>query len=141
MITVFAPAKINLFLHVVGRRPDGYHLLDSLVAFAGVGDPSRFFRTLRANGIEIVEERPFADHHPFSKKEIESLIADAGRDALTLVTTEKDLCRLHGRNDLPDEARQIMPFPVTLEIEGPSLSKMISAWLLCAREKKFTGQK
>ena len=33
-----APAKINLYLHVVGRRADGYHLLDSLVAFAGVGD-------------------------------------------------------------------------------------------------------
>ncbi|MGL4312091.1 MAG: 4-(cytidine 5'-diphospho)-2-C-methyl-D-erythritol kinase [Paracoccaceae bacterium] len=34
----FAPAKINLTLHVTGRRADGYHLLDSLVVFAGVGD-------------------------------------------------------------------------------------------------------
>ncbi|MEI4473106.1 4-(cytidine 5'-diphospho)-2-C-methyl-D-erythritol kinase [Frigidibacter sp. MR17.24] len=34
----FAPAKINLALHVTGRRGDGYHLLDSLVVFAGVGD-------------------------------------------------------------------------------------------------------
>jgi 4-diphosphocytidyl-2-C-methyl-D-erythritol kinase len=34
----FAPAKLNLALHVTGRRPDGYHLLDSLVAFAAVGD-------------------------------------------------------------------------------------------------------
>jgi 4-diphosphocytidyl-2-C-methyl-D-erythritol kinase len=33
-----ACAKINLFLHVTGRRPDGYHLLDSLVVFADVGD-------------------------------------------------------------------------------------------------------
>ncbi len=33
-----APAKINLFLHVVGRRPDGYHLLDSLAVFAGAHD-------------------------------------------------------------------------------------------------------
>ena len=33
-----APAKINLALHVTGRRADGYHLLDSLVVFAGVGD-------------------------------------------------------------------------------------------------------
>ncbi len=38
MISVFAPAKVNLSLHVVGKRADGYHLLDSLVAFAGVGD-------------------------------------------------------------------------------------------------------
>ena len=33
----FAPAKINLALHVVGRRGDGYHLLDMLVAFADIG--------------------------------------------------------------------------------------------------------
>jgi len=37
-ITIFAPAKINLYLHVIGRRADGYHLLDSLVAFADIGD-------------------------------------------------------------------------------------------------------
>lgn len=37
-IEAFAPAKINLALHVTGRRNDGYHLLDSLVVFADVGD-------------------------------------------------------------------------------------------------------
>jgi 4-diphosphocytidyl-2-C-methyl-D-erythritol kinase len=37
-VAAFAPAKINLYLHVVGRRADGYHLLDSLVAFADIGD-------------------------------------------------------------------------------------------------------
>jgi 4-diphosphocytidyl-2-C-methyl-D-erythritol kinase len=35
---VFAPAKINLTLHVTGQRADGYHLLDSLVTFADFGD-------------------------------------------------------------------------------------------------------
>lgn len=36
-----APAKINLALHVTGQRPDGYHLLDSLVVFADIGDRLR----------------------------------------------------------------------------------------------------
>lgn len=34
----FAPAKINLFLHILGRRADGYHNLDSLVVFSALGD-------------------------------------------------------------------------------------------------------
>lgn len=38
MPTEFAPAKLNLCLHVTGQRPDGYHLLDSLVVFCDVGD-------------------------------------------------------------------------------------------------------
>lgn len=37
-IRVFAPAKVNLALHVTGQRADGYHLLDTLVAFADTGD-------------------------------------------------------------------------------------------------------
>lgn len=37
-VAEFAPAKVNLYLRVTGRRDDGYHLLDSLAVFAGVGD-------------------------------------------------------------------------------------------------------
>src|SRR5579875_1207533 len=37
-VAAFAPAKVNLYLHVTGRRADGYHELDSLVAFADIGD-------------------------------------------------------------------------------------------------------
>jgi 4-diphosphocytidyl-2-C-methyl-D-erythritol kinase len=37
-VSAFAPAKVNLYLHVLGRRADGYHRLDSLVAFADIGD-------------------------------------------------------------------------------------------------------
>ena len=37
-ITEFAPAKVNLTLHITGQRADGYHLLDSLVVFCGIGD-------------------------------------------------------------------------------------------------------
>jgi 4-diphosphocytidyl-2-C-methyl-D-erythritol kinase len=37
-VSAFAAAKVNLYLHVLGRRADGYHRLDSLVAFADIGD-------------------------------------------------------------------------------------------------------
>ena len=42
MIEEFAPAKVNLALHVTGRRADGYHLVDSLVVFASAGDRLSF---------------------------------------------------------------------------------------------------
>jgi 4-diphosphocytidyl-2-C-methyl-D-erythritol kinase len=41
-LSEFAPAKVNLTLHVLGRRPDGYHEIESLVAFADVGDRLTF---------------------------------------------------------------------------------------------------
>src|SRR6202012_2853369 len=59
------------------------------LAFAGIGDPFRFLNTLRCSGIEVVRERAFADHHPYSQDEIEALSAEAKSEGLTLVTTEK----------------------------------------------------
>ena len=112
-----------------------------VLAFAGIGDPERFFRMLRASGIEVARQRAFADHHPFSKSEVEGLIADANRDALTLVTTEKDLARMRTRDGLPHGLREIVPFAVTLEIDDTTqLRKLVSNWLFEARDKKFRAR-
>jgi tetraacyldisaccharide 4'-kinase len=109
-----------------------------VLAFAGIGDPQRFFRTLRASGIEVVLEHAFADHHPFAKAEIESLIAAAKSDALTLVTTEKDLARLRTAVGVPDWVREIVPFAVTLAFEDAAkLRTFVTDRLFKAREKKF----
>ena len=113
-----------------------------VLAFAGIGDPARFFRTLRASGIEVVRERAFADHHPFSQREIEALTAEAKRDALTLVTTEKDLARLCSGAGLPGWARDIVPFAVTLEFDDAGqLRKFVSERLFKAREKEYQASK
>ena len=113
-----------------------------VLAFAGIGDPARFFRTLRASGIEIVVERAFPDHHPFSENEIAALLAEAKRDALTLVTTEKDLARLRqGGEGMPGWAREIVPFAVTLEFaDAAQLRSFMSQRLFQARNKKFRGR-
>jgi tetraacyldisaccharide 4'-kinase len=110
-----------------------------VLAFAGIGDPKRFFRTLHSSGIDVVRERAFADHHPFSESEIEGLRAESERNALTLVTTEKDLARLRQGNRLPEVAREIVPFAVTMEFaDGASLRKFLADRLFRAREKKFS---
>ena len=108
------------------------------LAFAGIGDPVRFFNTLRSSGIEVVRERAFADHHPFSKAEIEALIAEAKGEALKLVTTEKDLARLRTADGLPCWAKEIVPFKVALEFEDVArLRKFALERLFKAREKRF----
>jgi 4-diphosphocytidyl-2-C-methyl-D-erythritol kinase len=62
-VEVFAPAKVNLTLHVTGRRDDGYHLLDTLVVFADVGDRV----TLKAQGTGALRvEGPEAGSVPVS---------------------------------------------------------------------------
>ncbi len=55
MLTEFAPAKVNLFLHVLGRRPDGYHELDSLAVFAGAADA---LRAGPSTGLSLAIEGP-----------------------------------------------------------------------------------
>src|SRR6478735_7152732 len=56
-VRVFAPAKINLFLHVGEKRGDGYHTLQSLVVFADVGDELTFHPS---DTLSLNLEGPFA---------------------------------------------------------------------------------
>jgi tetraacyldisaccharide 4'-kinase len=112
-----------------------------VLAFAGIGDPARFFRTLQANGIEVVLERAFADHQPFPESQIEALTVEAKRNGLVLVTTEKDLARLRGFDGLPRWAGEIVPFAVTLEFDRlAELRKFVTDRLFQARGAKFRGR-
>jgi 4-diphosphocytidyl-2-C-methyl-D-erythritol kinase len=52
-----APAKVNLYLHVLGRRPDGYHFLDSVAVFAGVAD---VLRAMQGEELSLTVGGPFA---------------------------------------------------------------------------------
>jgi tetraacyldisaccharide 4'-kinase len=137
---IAAQGKPVLSAHI---RPDDASVAllrgKRVLAFAGIGDPARFFRTLRSGGIEVVVERIFPDHHPFSKSEIETLLAEAKFVSLTLVTTEKDLARLRNAEGLASWANEIVPFKVTLEFDdAAALRKLVSATLFKARDRKFS---
>ena len=54
-----APAKVNLYLHVTGRRDDGYHLLDSLIVFTALSDR---LELAPASGLKLAVEGAFADN-------------------------------------------------------------------------------
>ncbi len=66
----------------------------SVVAFAGIANPEKFFRTLAEAGCEIRASHAFPDHHPFGEGDIQRLKSEAGDLNAKLVTTEKDAMRL-----------------------------------------------
>jgi len=88
-----------------------------VLAFAGIGDPDKFFRTLEEAGIAVRSRRAFGDHHRYTPEEAAALIGDAAREGWTLATTEKDWVRLQGMPGLEALAQQARPLPVRLEIE------------------------
>ena len=88
-----APAKLNLYLHVLGKRPDGYHLLDSLVAFTGVHDT---VAVEPAATISLMIDGPFgatlaADGDNLVLRAAGSLAALAGVDAGARIRLTKRL--------------------------------------------------
>jgi tetraacyldisaccharide 4'-kinase len=88
-----------------------------VLAFAGIGDPEKFFATLRAAGVAVATTRSFADHHRYTRGEAQALCDAAERDGLVLVTTEKDLARMQGDRDLEQLAARSRALPVTLAFE------------------------
>jgi tetraacyldisaccharide 4'-kinase len=86
------------------------------LAFAGIGDPEKFFATLDLVGIEAHLRRSFADHHRYSARDAASLVAEAERLELQLVTTEKDLARLRGDLAVAELAERARALPVSLQI-------------------------
>ena len=68
----------------------------TVVAFAGIGAPQRFFDLLGRLGAKVVRSVAFADHHVYSAAEAEHLLGLAQKHTALLVTTEKDWVRLDG---------------------------------------------
>jgi tetraacyldisaccharide 4'-kinase len=67
-----------------------------IVAFAGIGRPSKFFATLKSIGADLILERSFPDHYDFRASDLASLAEKARAAGALLVTTEKDMARLRG---------------------------------------------
>jgi len=96
IVTVAAPAKLNLYLHVTGKRDDGYHLLDSLIAFADVGDEIKA-RAAADGSLTLTVRGPFAKD---LADETDNLVLRAAR-LLQQETGHAAGARLHLRKRLP----------------------------------------
>jgi len=65
-----------------------------VIAFAGIGQPKKFFTTLEEIGATLVAVHAFADHHPYRDTELARLAAEASEEDAALITTEKDWVRI-----------------------------------------------
>lgn len=88
-----------------------------VLAFAGIGRPEKFFETLSACGAIVEEARAFADHHPYTKSDLDDLRRTATARGLQLVTTEKDLVRISGLTG-PAAWEDLTALPVRLQVEN-----------------------
>jgi len=100
----------------------------NVYAFAGIGNPQKFFDTLAGAGLAVAQRRAFADHHRYSGEEAAELVMQAEQDGLTLVTTEKDHARMTGDPALAALAAKAQVLPVTLAVdEADELRKLVLA--------------
>lgn len=92
-VSADAPAKLNLFLHVTARRPDGYHVLDSLIAFTEIGDR---ITAAPSDCLNLSVTGPFAgalsgETENLVLRAARLLAAEAGRAPEVALTLEKNL--------------------------------------------------
>lgn len=100
-----------------------------VIAFAGIGRPSKFFKTLSGLRCEIIEKKSFPDHHLYSPRDIRKIMNLAEMNNATPVTTEKDFVRLpvNVRND-------IRKISVTLKWQEP---RLLDNLVLSAIQNRF----
>jgi tetraacyldisaccharide 4'-kinase len=88
-----------------------------VLAFAGIGNPDKFFATLTDAGIDVAERSSFPDHHRYTAAQAQALIARAQAQNLMLITTEKDHVRLDGDPALAALKAHASILPVRLVID------------------------
>ena len=86
---------------------------DRWLAFAGLARPQKFFDSLDALGLHVVATRAFADHYPYSPRDLADLRAEAFDRGARLITTAKDAVKI------PSTATDITTLPIALTFRDP----------------------
>jgi len=134
-VSRLAPAKINLYLHVAGRRSDGFHCLDSLFVFADFGDGIKV--TSGGGELNLTIDGPFAKALPTSGDNLVMKAADAFRTFAE--------ARVGAKQHLGADIRLTKSLPVAAGIGGGSadaaatLHALNRFWNVGATLEELTG--
>jgi len=113
------------------------------LAFAGIADPTKFFDSLREVGAEIFDPRGFGDHHFYTDEEARELLDKARLNNVSIVTTAKDMARMHGeKGDVGQLAEAAEVFEIGLAFDDPRTpGLLIDATIRNARERLLKQRK
>ncbi|TYR31985.1 tetraacyldisaccharide 4'-kinase [Mesorhizobium microcysteis] len=120
---------------VVPTAPEGIAGARCL-AFAGIGEPEKFFDTVTAVGGELIVSKSFGDHHFYSDFDAQDLLATADAQGLQLVTTAKDAVRLDNSSEALSALRKrakIIEIEAVFELERTPrvlIEATLDAWRL-----------
>ena len=106
----------------------------AVVAFAGIASGDKFVQALRASGVQVLACEDFGDHHVYTQRDMEALLALAAYHEAPLVTTAKDAARLRGRTEPWSralmEAVEVIAAEVVFEDED-AWRVLVRSQLLC----------
>lgn len=91
-----------------------------VLAFAGIGHPEKFYRSLDESGFQIMETRNFPDHHFYKDEELQTLVQDAQKKGWLLYTTSKDYVKI------PTPLKKdIHVLPICVQFQNPDILKRL----------------
>ncbi|WP_417410861.1 tetraacyldisaccharide 4'-kinase [Hoeflea sp.] len=126
-------------IHLARFQPrNGAQFRDrNCLAFAAIGDPEKFFKTLEDAHVRLAQRKSFPDHHPFTDDEAKELLAEAELYGLDLITTSKDYVRLqagHGRALELVEKTSVLE--IDLAFDSPEVPNVIIENALTAFQRR-----
>ncbi|MCZ4290866.1 tetraacyldisaccharide 4'-kinase [Hoeflea alexandrii] len=141
MIRLAARAAKPIHLARFQPRNAAQFLGRNCLAFAAIGDPEKFFKTLEDAHVRLARCQSFPDHHPFTEDEINDLLAEAELYGLDLITTGKDYVRLqsgHGRAQELLEKTSVLE--IDLRFDSPDVPDAIIQAALTAFGRRRAGR-
>ena len=111
----------------------------NVLAFAGIADPAKFFRTVETLGAHIAVARSFGDHEHPGEDEVSDILDIASRENLEIVTTSKDYVRLIGHHGRTDELlKRCRVVEIDMVFEDPQAPGLIiDRAIAAARERRL----
>lgn len=137
VVRMASRANKPVFEAALQPRPDESVVGRRFLAFAGIGDPGKFFETVRQMGGLLERSRPFPDHHVYTAEDFAELTELAEKEGLTLVTTAKDAVRLrHGTAEATEFLAKLHIVEVdAMFVAGATPARIIDEALAACRKR------